>query len=269
MLLKKKKIDGSNWDKCKNCGELIYHDDLVENLHICSSCGAYFRMSAKDRINMLCDTGSFSEINRQIKSYDPLGFVDLVPYKERLENARKKCGMNESIVTGVASIEGINVAIGVMDFRFMGGSMGYATGEKLVRIIEYAAKKKRALVIVSASGGARMQEGALSLVQMARTAAALSRLSERKIPYISVMSDPTTGGVAASFAMLGDINIAEPNALIGFAGPRVIEDTIGHKLPKGFQRSEFLLEHGFLDAIVERRELKSKIASILKILLHK
>ncbi|NOZ83684.1 MAG: acetyl-CoA carboxylase carboxyltransferase subunit beta [Epsilonproteobacteria bacterium] len=269
MLLKKKKIDKSYWNKCKRCGELIYNDDLIENLSICTSCGAYFRMGAKERIDMLCDSNSFKEINRSVKSSDPLDFTDLVPYRERLAKSRQKCGMEESVITGIASIDDMAVAIGAMDFGFMGGSMGYATGEKLVRLIEYAIKKKRALVIVSASGGARMQEGALSLIQMARTAAALSRLAEHQIPYISIMTDPTTGGVAASFAMLGDINIAEPAALIGFAGPRVIEDTIGHKLPKEFQRSEFLLEHGFLDAIVGRRELKSRVASILKILLHK
>ncbi len=269
VFFKKKRIKKEPvWHKCRNCGEVIYHNDLIDNLSICPVCGNYFRMEATDRINMLIDAGSFKEQNKSLKSLDPLGFSDLIPYKERLEKTIAKCKMNESVVTGTAKMEGMGIALAVFDFRFMGGSMGYVTGEKLVRLIEYAARKKRPLIIVSASGGARMQEGALSLLQMARTAAAIAMFAKTGMPYISVLTDPTTGGVAASFAMLGDIAIAEPKALIGFAGPRVIEDTIGHKLPDGFQRSEFLLEHGFLDKIVERKSLKEEIVKILKILIH-
>ncbi len=268
-LFKKRKVKKEAiWYKCRSCGEIIYHNDLIENLSICPICGNYFRMTASDRINMLSDKGSFREMDKSLKSRDPLGFTDLIPYKERLEKAIEKCKMNESVITGIATIEGIDIAIAAFDFRFMGGSMGYVTGEKLVRLIEYATRKKKPLIIVSASGGARMQEGALSLLQMARTSAALAMFAKVEKPYISVLTDPTTGGVAASFAMLGDINIAEPKALIGFAGPRVIEDTIGHKLPSGFQKSEFLLEHGFLDKIIERKSLKEEIVKIMRILIN-
>ncbi len=264
-LFKKKKTNLENkWVKCKKCGETFYIDELEQNYWICPKCGSYFRISAKHRIKITADEGTFREFDKKITTKDPLNFVDLKPYKERLKDAIAKTGNKEAVVCGTCTIDGEPCVLAVMDFSFLGGSMGYATGEKIVRAIEKAIKLKRGLVIISSSGGARMQEGILSLMQMERTAAALKFLSDKGLPYISVLTDPTTGGVAASFSMLGDVIIAEPKALIGFAGPRVIEQTIGKGLPEGFQRSEFLLEKGFIDVIAPRKELPSYIGRFLR-----
>ncbi|AEA33489.1 acetyl-CoA carboxylase, carboxyltransferase subunit beta [Hippea maritima] len=261
---KKSKKEEKKWVQCKKCNETFYIDEVKQNFWVCPRCGSYFRVSAKDRIEMTVDEGSFKEFDSRISTKDPLNFTDLKPYKNRLKDAIQKTGSKEAVINGTCTIDGQPCVLSVMDFSFLGGSMGYATGEKIVRAIEKAMRLKIGLVIISASGGARMQEGILSLMQMERTAAALSLLSDKGLPYISVLTDPTTGGVAASFAMLGDVIIAEPNALIGFAGPRVIEQTIGHGLPEGFQRSEFLLEKGFVDIIVERKELPKYIGKFLR-----
>ena len=260
---KKKKKD-EKWVQCKKCNETFYIDELRNNFWVCPRCGYYFRVSAKERIAMTADEGSFKEFDSRITTKDPLNFVDLKPYKDRLKDAMIKTGSKEAVINGTCTIKGEPCVLSVMDFSFLGGSMGYATGEKIVRAIEKAIKLRVGLVIISSSGGARMQEGILSLMQMERTAAALTMLAGRGLPYISVLTDPTTGGVAASFSMLGDVIIAEPHALIGFAGPRVIEQTIGHGLPEGFQRSEFLLEKGFVDVIVERKDIPAYIAKFLR-----
>ncbi len=263
-LLKKKRAE-DKWVKCKGCGETIYVDELRSNYWICPKCGWYFRISAKDRIEITVDEGSFKEFDKKLTTKDPLNFRDLKPYKNRLSDAVSKTGIKEAVVNGVCTIDGEKCVLSVMDFFFLGGSMGYATGEKLVRAAEKAMKIKSGLVIISSSGGARMQEGILSLMQMERVSAALYKLSEKGLPYISVLTDPTTGGVAASFAMLGDVILAEPKALIGFAGPRVIEQTIGQSLPEGFQRSEFLLEKGFIDIVVQRKELPRVVGKFLRL----
>ncbi|MFN3135685.1 MAG: acetyl-CoA carboxylase, carboxyltransferase subunit beta [Candidatus Kryptonium sp.] len=265
----KKELPEGLWTKCEGCGEIIHKSQLELNLWTCHKCNYHFRISSHDYINILIDKGTFKEIDKKIQSVDVLNFVDTKPYKERLKEVMKKTGLNEAIVTGVGKMNGISVVIGAMDFRFIGGSMGSVVGEKVARAIEKAYKTKNPLIIVSSSGGARMMESALSLMQMAKTAAMLTKLVEVRIPYISVLTDPTTGGVTASYAMLGDINIAEPGALIGFAGPRVIKQATGKDLPEGFQRAEFLLEHGFVDLIVHRKELKNKIVQILKLILEK
>ncbi len=261
---KKKKKEDKRWVQCKKCNQTFYTEELEKNYWICPNCGNYFRISAKNRIKITADEGTFKEFDTRITTKDPLNFVDLKPYKDRLKEAIEKSGQKEAVINGVCTIDGEPCVLSVMDFSFLGGSMGYATGEKIIRAIEKAIKLKIGLVIISASGGARMQEGILSLMQMERTAAALSLLGKQGLPYISVLTDPTTGGVAASFAMLGDVIIAEPNALIGFAGPRVIEQTIGHGLPEGFQRSEFLLEKGFVDIVVERKEIPKYIGKFLR-----
>ena len=261
---KKKKKEDKRWVQCKKCNQTFYTEELEKNYWICPNCGNYFRISAKNRIKITADEGTFKEFDARITTKDPLNFVDLKPYKDRLKEAIEKSGQKEAVINGVCTIDGEPCVLSVMDFSFLGGSMGYATGEKIIRAIEKAIKLKIGLVIISASGGARMQEGILSLMQMERTAAALSLLGKQGLPYISVLTDPTTGGVAASFAMLGDVIIAEPNALIGFAGPRVIEQTIGHGLPEGFQRSEFLLEKGFVDIVVERKEIPKYIGKFLR-----
>jgi len=265
----KKELPEGLWTKCEQCGEIIHKSQLELNLWTCHKCNYHFRITSYDYINILIDKGTFKEMDKKIRSVDVLNFVDTKPYKERLKEAMKKTGLNEAIVTGTGKMNGISVVIGAMDFRFIGGSMGSVVGEKVARAIEKAYRTKYPLIIVSSSGGARMMESALSLMQMAKTSAMLTKLSSAGVPYISILTDPTTGGVTASFAMLGDINIAEPGALIGFAGPRVIKQATGKELPEGFQRAEFLLEHGFIDLIVHRKELKNKVVQILKLLLER
>lgn len=261
------KKDGfSGWLKCTHCNELIHTNELERNFNCCPKCDYHYRLSADDRIKSLSDPDTFAEFHKNLRSMDTLKFVDSEPYTDRLKSAREKSGHEDAVIVGTCSIKGIPIAIGVMDFNFMGGSMGSVVGEKLTLIIEHALQRKLPLVIVSTSGGARMQESILSLMQMAKTSAALSQLQEAGIPYISILTNPTTGGVTASFASLGDIIIAEPNALICFAGPRVIEQVIGHQLPPGAQKSEFLLEHGMIDCIVKRHDLKNKLSEILELL---
>lgn len=251
------------WLKCDGCHAQIYRKDLVANRYVCPECDHHYRMPVDARIDLLADAGTFERWSGHIQAQDPLEFEDTQPYTERIEKAQKKHGRPDAIVTGAAELDGHAVALVVMDFAFLGGSMGSVVGEEIARAAERAAEEGRSLVAVTASGGARMQEGALSLMQMAKTTVALGALAERRLPYVSVLTDPTTGGVTASFAMLGDINIAEPKALVAFAGPRVVRETIGHDLPPGFQTSEFVLEHGFLDLIVERPHLKGKLAQLV------
>jgi len=249
--------------KCEGCREVLYRKDVEENLMVCPRCGYHFKISARQRLALLFDEGAYVEVDAHLASADPLGFFDTRSYPDRLKAAQKATGVLEAILTGEGTIGGYPAIIQAMEYAFIGGSMGSVVGEKVTRAIERALEKRAALIIVSASGGARMMEGVLSLMQMAKISAALARLDEAGVPYISVMTDPTTGGVTASFAMLGDLNIAEPGALIGFAGPRVIEQTIRQKLPEGFQRSEFLLEHGMLDAVVDRRHLRDFLIKAL------
>lgn len=255
--------------KCPECDEALYIADLEESLEVCTKCDYHFRMKARTRLKLLFDDGKYEKLDEEVVSDDPLEFVDSKPYKERIEQAKKKSGLPEAIISGKGTVAGHKVFAGAMDMSFIGGSMGSAVGEKITRLIERAIKTRGAVIIFSASGGARMQEGTLSLMQMAKISAALAQLHEAKLPYISVLTDPTTGGVTASFAMLGDVNIGEPKALIGFAGPRVIEQTIRQKLPKGFQRSEFLLEHGMLDMVVDRREMRDTIIRLLDFMMNK
>ncbi len=262
---KKTAVPEGLWIKCNNCGEIVYSKEIDRNLKVCPKCDYHFRITAKERIDLLVDPGSFEEFDSQIKSEDPLQFKDSKKYKDRIKDAVKKTKQNEAVICGTCTIEGKEVVIAVFDFSFLGGSMASAVGEKITRAIEMAVKRRCGLIIISSSGGARMQEGALSLMQMAKTSVALARMRKERLPFISVLTDPTTGGVTASFAMLGDVNIAEPKALIGFAGPRVIQQTIRQDLPEGFQRSEFLLEHGMVDKIVSRKELKSTLATLLSI----
>jgi acetyl-CoA carboxylase carboxyl transferase subunit beta len=252
--------------KCGNeeCDATIYRKDLRANLNVCSKCGYHFRISARDRLQMLFDDGKYKERDADLAPDDPLGFVDQNPYRERLKKGYKATGLLDAIIVGEGKLGGRPLLMAAMEFDFMGGSMGSVVGEKITRGIEYCMERKQPLVIVSCSGGARMQEGALSLMQMAKISAALARLDDARLPFISLLTNPTTGGVTASFAMLGDLNIAEPGALIGFAGARVIEQTIRQKLPKGFQRAEFLLEHGMLDAVVDRRQLRSFLINALE-----
>lgn len=258
------KKDGfSGWLKCTHCNELIHANELQQNSNCCPKCDYHYRLSTDERISSLTDEGSFQELFLNLESVDTLKFVDTESYTTRLQNAKEKSGHNEAVIAGRGMIDKRPIALAVMDFNFMGGSMGSVVGEKLTLLIEYALREKLPLLIVSTSGGARMQESVLSLMQMAKTSAALAKLHEAKIPYISILTNPTTGGVTASFASLGDIIIAEPNALICFAGPRVIEQTIGKQLPPGAQKSEFLLEHGMIDCIVKRHELKTKLSEIL------
>jgi acetyl-CoA carboxylase carboxyl transferase subunit beta len=254
------------WVKCESCRTIVFRKDLEANLLICPKCQFHFKMNAKQRLEMLLD-GRWTEHDARMTSTDPLKFVDTRPYAVRLKEARKKLGMNDAIITAEGQLNGRPVVCCAMEFNFIGGSMGAVVGEKVTRAIEMAIETRQPLIIVSCSGGARMMEGTISLMQLAKVSAALAKLDDAKLPYISLLTDPTTGGVTASFAMLGDLNIAEPGALIGFAGPRVIEQTIRQKLPEGFQRSEFLLEHGFLDAVVPRKELKSFIANSIDLLL--
>lgn len=258
------KKDGfSGWLKCTHCNELIHMNELEQNSNCCPKCDYHYRLSVDDRVKSLIDPDSFQEMFTELSPIDSLHFVDTEPYVDRIENAQKKSGRNEAILVGVGTIDNQPLAIGIMDFNFMGGSMGSVVGERLTRIIEHATQTRLPLLIIATSGGARMQESILSLMQMAKTSAALAKLGEARLPYISLLTNPTTGGVTASFASLGDIIIAEPNALICFAGPRVIEQTIGHQLPPGAQKSEFLLQHGMIDCIVNRRELKTKLSELL------
>ena len=254
------------WIKCAACLEIIYKPEVERNLNVCPKCNYHFRIPALERIRSVVDEGTFLEFGEDLESVDMLGFADTKKYPDRLKESKKKTGRKEAVITGTARINGIDIVLAVLDFEFLGGSMGCVVGEKIAMAGEHALERKSPLIIFSASGGARMQEGTLSLMQMAKTSAALARLSDANIPFISVMTDPTTGGVAASFAMLGDVIISEPGALIGFAGPRVIEQTIKQKLPEGFQRAEFLLEHGMVDMIVERTKLKPTLTQILRFL---
>jgi acetyl-CoA carboxylase carboxyl transferase subunit beta len=260
---KKVMIAEGLWIKCESCKEIVYRAEVDRAGRVCPKCHYPFRIGARERIKSLVDEGSFEEHEANLRSRDPLGFKDAKKYTDRLKAARSKTGLEEAVITGLCRIGGYPVALAVFEFNFLGGSMASVVGEKLTRLIELAIAKRFPLLIVSASGGARMQEGILSLMQMAKTSAALQRLSDARVPYLSLLTDPTTGGVTASFAMLGDIILAEPRALIGFAGPRVIAETIRQPLPEGFQRSEFLLEHGQIDLVVERRELRETLRSIL------
>ncbi len=252
------------WTKCPSCSDMLFNKQLEKADRICPTCGHHFRLSAMARLEMLLDPGSFRERDPGLQSVDPLGFVDQKPYPDRVATAQSQTGLRDAAVRGTGAIEGQAVSICAMDFGFMGGSMGAVVGEKVARAAEDALAERVPLVVVSASGGARMQEGTLALMQLAKTCAVLERVRAARIPYISVMSDPTTGGVFASYAVLGDVNLAEPNALIGFAGARVAAGTIAQELPPGFQRSEFLFEHGFVDRVIHRRALRGEIASLLR-----
>ena len=263
---KRGKIPEGLWTKCKSCEEIIYQAEIERNLMVCPKCDHHFYLSARQRIALLSDEGSFEEKWADLVALDPLEFKDSKKYPERLKTAQKTTGVGDAMVAGRATLDGTPYWIGCFEFSFMGGSMGSVVGEKVTRVFEEAAAERTPAVVVSSSGGARMQEGILSLMQMAKTSAALARLRAERRPYISILTDPTTGGVAASFAMLGDVILAEPRALIGFAGPRVIEQTIRQKLPEGFQRSEFLIEHGMIDMIVPRRDMKATLARLLKLL---
>ncbi len=251
--------------KCGGCKEILYRKEVLNNQSVCPKCSFHFRLSSRERLEMLCDA-AWEEFDQGLVSTDPLRFKDTKPYAARIKDGRAKTGVNDAVVTVVGSLGGIPTVIAAMEYGFIGGSMGVVVGEKITRAVERATRERLPLLIVSCSGGARMMEGTLSLMQMAKIAAALARLHQAKLPYLSLLTDPTTGGVTASFAMLGDLNIAEPGALIGFAGPRVIEQTIRQKLPPGFQRSEFLLEHGMLDLVVDRRELTRTLVRCLRLL---
>ena len=252
------------WVKCEGCRQIIWKKDLEENMNVCPKCDKHFRIDARTRLAQLLDDNQYATFDGDIGSTDPLKFVDLKPYWSRLKQAQEDTGLRDAVINAQGKLMGRPVVLSVMEYAFIGGSMGAVVGESITRAVERAAETRMPLIIVSASGGARMMEGVISLMQLAKISAALARLDKAKVPYISLLTDPTTGGVTASFAMLGDLNIAEPGALIGFAGPRVIEQTIRQKLPPGFQRSEFLLEHGMLDAVVPRKELKPYIARALE-----
>jgi acetyl-CoA carboxylase carboxyl transferase subunit beta len=252
------------WVKCDNCRQIIWKKDLEDNLNVCPKCDKHFRIDARSRLGLLLDDNQFETFDGNLVSTDPLKFVDLKAYSSRLKQARNDTGLTDAVINAQGKLNGRPVIVSAMEYAFIGGSMGAVVGEVITRAIEKAADTKHPLIIISASGGARMMEGVISLMQLAKISAALARLDELKVPYVSVLTDPTTGGVTASFAMLGDLNIAEPGALIGFAGPRVIEQTIRQKLPQGFQRSEFLLEHGMLDAVVHRRDMKPYISRALE-----
>jgi acetyl-CoA carboxylase carboxyl transferase subunit beta len=252
------------WQKCEGCRQIIWKKDLESNWNVCTKCGAHSRIDAVTRLNLLLDDGEYTRFDTELRSSDPLGFVDSKPYSERLQGMQQATKLSDAMIAASGRLAGRPVQICAMEPRFIGGSMGSVVGEMIMRAIERCIDKRQPLVIVSASGGARMQEGAVSLMQMAKISAGLMRLDEARLPFISILTDPTTGGVTASYAMLGDLNLAEPGALIGFAGPRVIEQTIRQKLPEGFQRSEFLLKHGMLDAVVPRLELKQYVATALR-----
>jgi acetyl-CoA carboxylase carboxyl transferase subunit beta len=262
---KKVQMPEGLWTKCKNCEEIIYSKEIERNLNVCPKCDYHFRISARERISLVIDEGTFVETDPNMTSVDFLKFKDSKKYSDRIKAALKKSGGGDAVVTGFGLMNGQEVIVAVFDFGFLGGSMGSVVGEKITRAIELGLEKKAPVMVFSSSGGARMQESIMSLMQMAKSSAALAKLKKVGIPFISVLTDPTTGGVTASFAMLGDLNIAEPKALIGFAGPRVIEQTIRQKLPEGFQRSEYLLEHGMVDMIVSRKEMKVKLSQALRI----
>ncbi len=251
------------WIKCPSCAQVIYNKDLQANLQVCPKCAHHFRMTATERLRSLFD-GPWDEHDAGLASTDPLGFTDTKPYRDRLRAGQASTGALDAVIVASGELERVPVVVAAMEYGFIGGSMGVVVGEKITRAVERGLTARRPVIVVSCSGGARMMEGALSLMQMAKVSAALARLDRAGIPYLSVLTDPTTGGVTASFAMLGDLNLAEPKALIGFAGPRVIEQTIRQKLPEGFQRSEFLLAHGMIDVVVDRRELKGTIAKALR-----
>jgi len=251
------------FDKCPGCGEIMYRERLAQNLNVCPECGHHMRVSAEAYLSILLDRGTFEEADEGMRAADPLEFRDLKVYPDRIAAAEKK-GKREAVITGTGRLDDIDVSIAVMDFEYIGGSMGSVVGEKITRAAKRALENHTPLIVVSASGGARMQEGIYSLMQMAKTSAALARLHEAGLPFVSIITNPTTGGVTASFAMLGDVNLAEPGALIGFAGPRVIEETIKQELPDGFQRAEFLRDHGMVDRVVDRRELKEMVALLLR-----
>jgi acetyl-CoA carboxylase carboxyl transferase subunit beta len=259
----KSRVPEGLWVKCPSCGQIIYNKDLAASLSVCTKCAHHFRLGATDRLRSLFDDG-WEEHDAGLMSTDPLQFTDTKPYRQRLDASMQATGLRDAVIAATGRIGGMDCEIAAMEYSFIGGSMGVVVGEKITRAIERATTRQTPIIIVSCSGGARMMEGALSLMQMAKISAALARLDRARVPYISILTDPTTGGVTASFAMLGDVNIAEPRALIGFAGPRVIEQTIRQKLPEGFQRSEFLLEHGMLDMVIDRRELKDIVVRVLK-----
>ena len=264
LVSQKRELPGEMWDKCSGCGEILYSGRLEESLHVCENCGYHFRITARSYEAILLDSGELDELyDASLRSADPLGFEDSKRYTDRIAQAEARGGDQDAIRTGLGTIEGREVHLGTMDFQFIGGSMGSVVGEKIRRLAERSVETRRPLVIISASGGARMQEGIYSLMQMAKTAAALEQLSEAAVPYISILTNPTTGGVTASYAMLGDVILAEPGALIGFAGPRVIKETIRQELPEGFQTAEFLEEHGMVDRIVPRHELRGAIGQLL------
>jgi acetyl-CoA carboxylase carboxyl transferase subunit beta len=252
------------WIKCPGCTQLIYKKDLEESLNVCPKCGHHFRITATERLRALFDGGRYTEHFPNLISLDPLEFTDTKPYRQRLQQTIAQTGLKDAVIVATGALDGLDIVVAAMEYTFIGGSMGVVVGEKIARAVELGLERRQPVIIVSCSGGARMMEGALSLMQMAKVSAALARLDRAKLPFISVLTDPTTGGVTASFAMLGDVNIAEPKALIGFAGPRVIEQTIRQKLPDGFQRSEFLVEHGMLDLVVDRRDMKATIARALR-----
>lgn len=261
-----KELPAGLWEKCPSCSEIIHKKQLEINLWTCLKCDYHFRINSLEYAAIIFDKGSFKEMDKKMRSADPLNFTDTKKYTERISSTIKKLDLYDAVRTGTGKIEGRDAAFACMDFQFIGGSMGSVVGEKVARAADKAYKNKMPLIIISSSGGARMMEGAFSLMQMAKTSARLARLAEEKIPYISILTDPTTGGTTASYAMLGDINIAEPKALIGFAGPRVIKQTIGKDLPEGFQRSEFLVEHGFVDFISHRKDLRENLIKVLDLL---
>jgi len=262
----KKEAPDGVWNKCPNCKKALHYTELVDNKHVCMYCDYHLRIGSKEYFEILFDNNTFEELFPNLTSGDPLSFIDTKSYQERLADSYKKTNLKDAIRAGHGQVDGQDLVVACMDFNFIGGSMGSVVGEKIARSIDYAIEHKIPFMMISKSGGARMMEAAFSLMQMAKTSAKLALLSKAKIPYISLMTDPTTGGVTASYAMLGDINIAEPGALIGFAGPRVIKETIKKDLPKGFQTSEFILEHGFLDFIVNRKELKNKISAFINMM---
>lgn len=262
----RKDVPDGTWIKCPECDEMMHKKQWETNFYLCTKCGHHFRIGSEEYFKILLDEDSFKEMDKKIRSVDPLDFEDTKPYKKRLEETTKNTDLTDAIRTGTGKINSIDVVIGCMDFNFIGGSMGSVVGEKISRAVDKAIKTKYPLIIISSSGGARMMEGAISLMQLAKTSSKLAKLDEEKIPYISILTNPTTGGSTASFSMLGDFNIAEPNALIAFAGPRVIKQATGKDLPAGFQKSEFLQEHGFIDLIVSRKDLKEKLAQILKLI---
>lgn len=269
-MMKNKELNNehSNWIKCSNCSAFMYYKEIDAKCSVCPKCNHHFRITAEKRIQFLCDEGSFVEYDTSLAPIDPLKFTDKKAYKKRLDDAKSKTGKTSSVISGECTINDVPVEVVIFDFSFMGGSLGSVEGEKIVRSINRAIEKRCGFIIVSASGGARMQESTFSLLQMSKTSAALNKLHNEGLPFISLLTDPTMGGVSASFAMLGDIIIAEPGALIGFAGQRVIKQTVGVDLPEGFQRSEFLLEHGLIDMIVNREEMKSTIAGLMRLFLE-